>query len=193
MTFCSRTYRLSVLQLCYQCLSTYLWAFLRLFLLFFFFFFFFFCLPSNSLLHSSNTHAGVIFNYFFSFLYLVSFPSSFFHFLSPPRHFLFFHPSSPHTHVPPLFCVCVCVRVCTAVVFRRCVQLICAASLLPPTPSLCKYLSPLWPDGWMFVSVWVNVLTALCLYWSIRLWPIFDMTKSAVGIFPAFCGQLWWF
>lgn len=48
-------------------------------------------------------------------------------FLSPP-------------YIPPLFCVCACVCVCADVVFRRCVQLICAASLLPPTPSLCKYL-----------------------------------------------------
>lgn len=48
----------------------------------------------------------------------------------------------PPLRPPPLF-LCVSVHVCAAVVFRRCVQLICAASLLPPTPSLCKYLSPL--------------------------------------------------
>lgn len=48
--------------------------------------------------------------------------------------------SSSPPYTPPLFCVCV--WVCAAVVFRRCVQLICAASLLPQTPSLCKYLSP---------------------------------------------------
>lgn len=62
--------------------------------------------------------------------------SSSFSFLCPPASFFLLISSLPY--VPPLFCVCGC----AAVVFRRCVQLICAASLLPPTPSLCKYLSP---------------------------------------------------
>ena len=64
--------------------------------------------------------------------------------------------SSTPPYTPPLFCVCV--WVCAAVVFRRCVQLICAASLLPQTPSLCKYLSP----------QYVTVCTSVCV--RVRKW-----------------------
>lgn len=106
---------------------------------------------SSSLLGSSSP------SYLLTFPYLpssVSLPLLLFYllFLSPllQSFFSFFIPStllsSPSSsssfppYTPPLFCVCV--WVCAAVVFRRCVQLICAASLLPQTPSLCKYLSP---------------------------------------------------
>lgn len=48
--------------------------------------------------------------------------------------------STPSSITPSSSLLWVCL--CATVVFRRCVQLICAASLPPQTPSLCKYLSP---------------------------------------------------
>lgn len=113
------------------CVSTHLWASLRLSLILSLLFFF----PWNMF---------NVFNYYFSFcLFSLSLSSCLFVFSSC---FLL-------RYVFLLSSVCSCLR--ATVVFRRCVQLICAASLLPQTPSLCKYLSPL--------SLSVNVCARDCV------------------------------
>lgn len=123
---------------------------------------------SSSLCSSFFLNTFDVFNYYFSFcLFSLSLSSCLFVFSSC---FLL-------RYVFLLSSVCSCL--CATVVFRRCVQLICAASLLPQTPSLCKYLSPL--------SLSVNVCVRDCVRGVhvvfTRVQPVFNWTTLKVCVY----------
>lgn len=171
------------MQLCYQSLSTYLWAFLRLSLFLFsfplstktnsFWFVVFICSPwllcsfyiTFPVLLLSACFICSVFSFFpFCFPCYFLYYDFLFSSVFLASYILLFLYHSPFSFF-----------LCAYVVFRRCVQLICAASLLPLTPSLCKYFCPLSVCdtslslylNWMTVVICESTCDVLCFRFSL--------------------------
>lgn len=71
---------------------------------------------------------------------------------------------------------------CAVAAFRKCAQPTCAASLLPPTPSLCKYGISRHPSS-THTHLRLCVCVSVCTTSSLQcLWGMFCFTKSLYDI-----------